>query len=332
MQLGMVGLGRMGANMTRRLMRGEHTMVVSDLSADAVKGIAGEGAVASSSLDDLVGKLTTPRAVWIMVPAGDATEKTVQALLSTMKAGDTMIDGGNSYFKDDVRRSKLCAAKGVHYVDVGTSGGVWGLERGYCMMIGGPKEAVQRLDPIFKTLAPGKGDIPRTPGREQLGGTAEEGYIHCGPSGSGHFVKMVHNGIEYGLMQAYAEGFDIFKNATSKDLPEDMRYDLNLPDIAEVWRRGSVVSSWLLDLTAMALTENPTLSEYEGFVQDSGEGRWTIQAAVEEAVPADVLTAALYVRFRSRQQHTFAEKMLSAMRQKFGGHVEQGAAKAKKTA
>ncbi len=322
MQLGMVGLGRMGANMTRRLMRGGHTMVVSDLSADAVKSIAGEGAVASSSLDDLVSKVTAPRAAWIMVPSGDPTEKTVQALVGCMQAGDTIIDGGNSYFKDDVRRSKICAAKGVHYVDVGTSGGVWGLERGYCMMIGGPKEAVQRLDPIFKTLAPGRGDIPRTPGREKMAGTAEDGYIHCGPSGSGHFVKMVHNGIEYGMMQAYAEGFDIFKNATSKDLPEDIRYDLNLPDIAEVWRRGSVVSSWLLDLTAMALAENPTLAEYSGFVQDSGEGRWTIQAALEEAVPAEVLTAALYTRFRSRQEHTFAEKMLSAMRQKFGGHVE----------
>jgi len=322
MQLGMVGLGRMGANMTRRLLRGGHTMVVSDLSPDAVKSIAGEGAVASASLDDLVGKLNPPRAVWIMVPSGDPTEKTVQALLSIMQAGDTIIDGGNSYFKDDVRRSKICAAKEVHYADVGTSGGVWGLERGYCMMIGGPKEAVQRLDPIFKTLAPGRGDIPRTPGRENMPGTAEDGYIHCGPSGSGHFVKMVHNGIEYGMMQAYAEGFDIFKNATSKDLPEDIRYDLNLPDIAEVWRRGSVVSSWLLDLTAMALAENPTLAEYSGFVQDSGEGRWTIQAAIEEAVPAEVLTAALYTRFRSRQEHTFAEKMLSAMRQKFGGHVE----------
>jgi 6-phosphogluconate dehydrogenase len=326
MQLGMVGLGRMGANMTRRLMRGGHTMVVSDLSADAVKGLAGEGAVASSSLDDLVGKLAAPRAVWIMVPSGDPTEKTVQALVGCMQAGDTIIDGGNSYFKDDVRRAKICAAKNVHYVDVGTSGGVWGIERGYCMMIGGPKEAVQRLDPIFKTLAPGRGDIPRTPGREKMVGagasTAEDGYIHCGPSGSGHFVKMVHNGIEYGMMQAYAEGFDIFKNATSKDLPEDIRYDLNLPDIAEVWRRGSVVSSWLLDLTAMALVENPTLAEYSGFVQDSGEGRWTIQAAIEEAVPAEVLTAALYTRFRSRQDHTFAEKMLSAMRQKFGGHVE----------
>jgi len=332
MQLGMVGLGRMGANMTRRLMRGGHKLVVSDLSADAVKQLAGEGAGSSASVPDLVAKLTPPRAVWIMVPAGGPTEQTVQNLAQHLQAGDAIIDGGNSYFKDDVRRSQELAGKGIHYIDVGTSGGVWGLERGYCMMIGGPKEAVQRLDPIFKTLAPGRGDIPRTPGRESLVGTAEEGYIHCGPSGSGHFVKMVHNGIEYGMMQAYAEGFDIFKNATSKDLPEAQRYDLNLPDIAEVWRRGSVVSSWLLDLTAMALTENPTLSEYEGYVQDSGEGRWTIQAALEEAVPAEVLTAALFVRFRSRQQHTFAEKMLSAMRQKFGGHVEAGAAQAKKTA
>jgi 6-phosphogluconate dehydrogenase len=332
MQLGMVGLGRMGANMTRRLMRGGHSLVVSDLSPDAVKQLGNEGATGSSSLQDLVSKLAPPRAVWIMVPAGGPTEATVQTLARYLQGGDAIIDGGNSYFKDDVRRSKELKSRGIHYIDVGTSGGVWGLERGYCMMIGGPKEAVQRLDPIFKTLAPGTGDIPRTPGREKLSGTAEEGYIHCGPSGTGHFVKMVHNGIEYGIMQAYAEGFDIFKNATSKELPEDIRYDLNLPDIAEVWRRGSVVSSWLLDLTAMALAENPTLSEYEGYVEDSGEGRWTIQAAVEEAVPADVLTAALYVRFRSRQQHTFAEKMLSAMRQKFGGHVEAGAAHKKQSA
>ena len=322
MQLGMVGLGRMGANMTRRLMRGGHQLVVSDLSPDAVKGLAADGATGSSSLADLVSKLTAPRAAWVMVPSGDPTQKTVETLLSLMQSGDTIIDGGNSYFKDDVRRSEMCSAKGVHYVDVGTSGGVWGLERGYCMMIGGPQEVVQRLDPIFKTLAPGRGDIPRTPGFEKRAGTAENGYIHCGPSGAGHFVKMVHNGIEYGIMQAYAEGFDIFKNATSKDLPENIRYDLNLPDIAEVWRRGSVISSWLLDLTAMALVENPTLAEYSGFVQDSGEGRWTIQAAIEEAVPAEVLTASLYARFRSRQEHTFADKMLSAMRQKFGGHVE----------
>ena len=332
MQLGMVGLGRMGANMTRRLMRNGHSLVVSDVSPDAVKKLGSEGATGSSSLEDLVAKLTPPRAVWIMVPAGGPTEATVQKLAQYLKAGDAIIDGGNSYFKDDVRRANELKGKGIHYVDVGTSGGVWGLERGYCMMIGGPTEAVQRLDPILKTLAPGRGDIPRTPGREKLGGTSEEGYIHCGPSGAGHFVKMVHNGIEYGIMQAYAEGFDIFKNATSKELPEDIRYDLNLPDIAEVWRRGSVISSWLLDLTAMALAENPTLSEYEGFVQDSGEGRWTIQAALEEAVPADVLSAALYVRFRSRQQHTFAEKMLSAMRQKFGGHVEADPAQKKKSA
>jgi 6-phosphogluconate dehydrogenase len=246
----------------------------------------------------------------------------VNALAQRFQAGDIIIDGGNSYYKDDVRRSQKLKDRGIHYIDVGTSGGVWGLERGYCMMLGGPKEAVEHLDPIFKTLAPGKGDIPKTPGREKFKSTAEEGYLYCGPSGAGHFVKMVHNGIEYGLMQAYAEGFDIFRNATSTQLPEGHRYDLNLPDIAEVWRRGSVVSSWLLDLTAMALAENPTLSEYTGIVQDSGEGRWTVTAALEEAVPADVLTAALYTRFRSRQDHTFAEKMLSAMRQKFGGHIE----------
>jgi 6-phosphogluconate dehydrogenase len=321
----MVGLGKMGANMTRRMLRGGHELVVSDLSPDAVKGLVGEGATGSASLDEFVGKLKTPRAAWVMVPAGDPTEKTVQALADRMQSGDTIIDGGNSYFKDDIRRAGQLKSKGINYVDVGTSGGVWGIDRGYCMMIGGPKETVQRLDPIFKTLAPGRGDIGRTPGREKVtGSTAEDGYIHCGPSGAGHFVKMVHNGIEYGMMQAYAEGFDIFKNADSKELPEQHRFSLNLPDIAEVWRRGSVVSSWLLDLTAMALLENPTLSEYTGFVQDSGEGRWTIQAALEEAVPAEVLTASLYTRFRSRQEHTFAEKMLSAMRQKFGGHIEQG--------
>ena len=322
MRLGMVGLGRMGANMARRLIRGGHEVVVTDLSPDAVKGMASEGAVSSASLDDFVSKLGAPRIAWLMVPAGGPTETTAQALVSKMKAGDILIDGGNSYFKDDIRRSKMFAEKGIHYVDVGTSGGVWGLERGYCMMIGGPKETVQKLDPIFKTLAPGRGDIPRTPGREKLAGTAEEGYIYSGPSGSGHFVKMVHNGIEYGIMQAYAEGFDIFRNASKAELPKDEQYDLNLPDIAEVWRRGSVVSSWLLDLTAMALAENPTLSEYSGFVQDSGEGRWTIEAAIAEAVPVDVLSAALFVRFRSREEHIFAEKMLSAMRQKFGGHLE----------
>jgi 6-phosphogluconate dehydrogenase len=321
----------MGANMTRRLMRGGHEVVVSDLSTENVKKIAGEGAVASVSLDDFLSKLGKPRVGWLMVPAGGPTEQTVQALAQRMQTGDILIDGGNSYFKDDIRRSKQLKEKGIHYVDVGTSGGVWGLERGYCMMIGGPKEVVQHLDPIFKTLAPGRGTIPRTPEREKMPGTAEDGYIYCGPSGAGHFVKMVHNGIEYGLMQAYGEGFDIFRNATSKELPEDYRYDLNLADIAEVWRRGSVVSSWLLDLAAIALAENPTLSEYTGFVQDSGEGRWTIQAAIDEAVPVDVLSAALFARFRSRQEHTFAEKVLSAMRQKFGGHVEP-AATAKKTA
>ncbi len=322
MRLGMVGLGRMGANMTRRLMRGGHEVVVTDLGAENVKKIATEGAIASGSLDEFVSKLQSPRIAWLMVPAGGPTEQTVQALAQKFQKGDIIIDGGNSYYKDDVRRSRQLLDKGIHYVDVGTSGGVWGLERGYCMMIGGPKDAVQHLDPIFKTLAPGRGTIPRTPGREKLPGTAEEGYIYCGPSGAGHFVKMVHNGIEYGMMQAYAEGFDIFRNAISKELPEEHRYDLNLADIAEVWRRGSVVSSWLLDLISMALAENPTLSEYSGYVQDSGEGRWTIQAAVEEAVPVDVLSAALFTRFRSRQEHTFAEKMLSAMRQKFGGHVE----------
>jgi len=313
--------------MTRRLMRGGHELVVTDLSADNVKKISGEGAISSASLDDFVAKLGKPRIAWLMVPAGGPTEQTVDALSQRMQAGDILIDGGNSYFKDDVRRSAKLKQKGIHYVDVGTSGGVWGLERGYCMMIGGPKDVVQQLDPIFKTLAPGRGDIPRTPGREKMTGTAEDGYIHCGPSGAGHFVKMVHNGIEYGLMQAYAEGFDIFRNATSKEVPEEHRYDLNLADIAEVWRRGSVVSSWLLDLTAIALAQNPTLAEYTGFVQDSGEGRWTIQAAIDEAVPVDVLSAALYVRFRSRQEHTFAEKMLSAMRQQFGGHVEPGTLK-----
>jgi 6-phosphogluconate dehydrogenase len=323
MQLGMVGLGRMGANMVRRLMRAGHECVVFDLNPDNVKALAAEGATGAESMDDFVSKLSKPRAAWVMVPAGNPTEQTVKALAEKMEAGDIIIDGGNSYFKDDVRRSKELSEQGINYIDVGTSGGVWGLDRGYCMMLGGPKEAVEHLDPIFKTLAPGIGDIEKTKEREGIQSTAEDGYLYCGPSGAGHFVKMVHNGIEYGLMQAYAEGFDIFKNANSKDLPEDIRYDLNLADIAELWRRGSVVSSWLLDLTAMALAENPTLSDYTGFVQDSGEGRWTIQAAIEEAVPADVLTAALFVRFRSRQEHTFAEKVLSAMRMKFGGHVEK---------
>jgi 6-phosphogluconate dehydrogenase len=323
MQLGMVGLGRMGANMVRRLMRAGHECVVFDLNPDNVKALVDEGATGAESMDDFVQKLAKPRAAWVMVPAGNPTEQTVKGLAEKMEPGDIIIDGGNSYFKDDVRRSKELSGKGINYIDVGTSGGVWGLERGYCMMIGGPKEAAEHLDPIFKTLAPGIGEIEKTSEREGLQSTAEDGYLYCGPSGAGHFVKMVHNGIEYGLMQAYAEGFDIFKNANSKELPEEIRYDLNLADIAELWRRGSVVSSWLLDLTAMALAENPSLSNYTGYVQDSGEGRWTIQAAIEEAVPADVLTAALFVRFRSRQEHTFAEKVLSAMRMKFGGHVEK---------
>ena len=323
MQLGMIGLGRMGANMVRRLLRGGHSCVVFDLSADNVHRLASEGATGATSLDEFVRTLSRPRAAWVMVPAGNPTEQTVMALAQRMEAGDIIIDGGNSYFKDDVRRAKTLKECGILYVDVGTSGGIWGIERGYCMMIGGDAQAVTRLDPIFKTLAPGRGDIPRTPGRGTLDGTPEEGYLHCGAPGAGHFVKMVHNGIEYGLMQAYAEGFDILRNAGSKELPEDCRYDLNLADIAEVWRRGSVVGSWLLDLTAMALLENPTLSNYTGFVQDSGEGRWTIMAAIEEAVPAEVLSASLYARFRSRQEHTFAEKLLSAMRQKFGGHVER---------
>jgi 6-phosphogluconate dehydrogenase len=323
MQLGMVGLGKMGANMVRRLLRDGHECVVFDLNPDSIKALADEGATGAESMDDFVNKLSPPRAAWVMVPAGNPTEQTVKALAERMAAGDIVIDGGNSYFKDDVRRSKDLSPKGINYIDVGTSGGIWGLERGYCMMIGGQKETVEHLDPIFKTLAPGTGEIEKTQERAGLQGTAENGYLYCGPSGAGHFVKMVHNGIEYGLMQAYAEGFDIFKNANSKNLPEDIRYDLNLADIAEVWRRGSVVSSWLLDLTAMALAENPTLSNYTGFVEDSGEGRWTVQAAIEEAVPADVLSTALFVRFRSRQEHSFAEKVLSAMREKFGGHVEK---------
>ena len=321
MQIGMIGLGRMGGNMVRRLMKGGHTCVVYDRGADVVAAFAKEGAAGAKSLEELVAKLQKPRAVWIMVPSGGPTEETVQSLARFLEAGDTIIDGGNSFFKDDVRRAKEVGKKGIHYVDAGTSGGVWGVERGYCLMVGGPKEAVQRIEPLLRTLAPGRGEIPATPGRDGKS-TAELGYLHCGPPGAGHFVKMVHNGIEYGLMQAYAEGFDIFKNASSEQLPEDIRYDLNVADIAELWRRGSVVSSWLLDLTSIALAQDPKLESYSGFVQDSGEGRWTVQAAVEEAVPAEVLTAALYTRFRSRQQHTFAEKLLSAMRKQFGGHEE----------
>jgi 6-phosphogluconate dehydrogenase len=323
MQIGMVGLGRMGGNMARRLMRGGHQVVAFATHPAAVKQLQGEGATGTTTLDDFVAKLGTPRVAWVMVPAGGPTEQVVNDLAARMEPGDTIIDGGNSYFKDDVRRAKALQPQGIHYVDVGTSGGVWGLERGYCLMCGGQPDAIARLEPIFKTLAPGMGSIPGTPGREKIAGTAEQGWLHCGPVGSGHFVKMVHNGIEYGLMQAYAEGLDILLNARSRALPDEHRYDLDLGAITELWRRGSVVSSWLLDLTAQALAETPTLASYTGLVQDSGEGRWTIMAAIEEAVPADALSASLYARFRSRQDHTFAEKVLSAMRHKFGGHIER---------
>ncbi len=335
MQLGMVGLGRMGANMVRRLMKNGHQCVVFDMSANAVKELAGEGATGSSSLQDFVSKLTKPRAVWLMIPAA-VVDQTIAEIAPRLEAGDILIDGGNSYYIDDIRRSKELAPKGIKYVDVGTSGGVWGLERGYCMMIGGPQDAVQYLDPIFKTIAPGKGDIPRTPGREKLGGTAEDGYLHCGPSGGGHFVKMVHNGIEYGIMAAYAEGLNVLKNAdvgkhkheidaetTPLRDPELYQYEFNLPDVAEVWRRGSVIASWLLDLTASALAGDPQLAKFAGRVSDSGEGRWTIKASIDEAVPTPVLTTALYERFMSRGQAEFADKLLSAMRYEFGGHLEK---------
>jgi 6-phosphogluconate dehydrogenase len=323
MELGLVGLGRMGANMVRRLEQGGHKCTVFDLNAENVKKLVSEGAAGASSLEDLVKKLPKPRAVWVMVPAGKPTEDTVQTLASAMEAGDHIIDGGNSFYKDDIRRAAEFKKKGIAYADAGTSGGVWGVTRGYCLMVGAEDKAFQYLEPIFKTLAPGIGTIDRTPGFAKVGGTAEQGYLHTGPPGSGHFVKMVHNGMEYGIMQAYAEGFDILRNKDSEELPENERFKLNIRDIAELWRRGSVIGSWLLDLTAMALTENPDLSNFSGFVQDSGEGRWTINAAIEEAVPAEVLASALFTRFRSREEHTFAEKVLSAMRYKFGGHVEQ---------
>ncbi len=323
MQLGMIGLGRMGGNIVRRLMRDGHKTVVFDMSTDAVKTLSGEGATGTGSLEAFIGALEKPRVAWVMLPAGKITEQTVAELAKHFEAGDIIIDGGNSFYKDDIRRAKELSQKGIRYVDVGTSGGVWGLERGYCMMIGGEKAAVDHLDPIFRTLAPGIGTIERTPGREALDARAEQGYIHAGPVGAGHFVKMIHNGIEYGMMQAYAEGFDILHHKNSDQLPEDERYTLNLPDIAEVWRRGSVVSSWLLDLTSIALAKQPGLDNFTGSVEDSGEGRWTINAAVEEAVPASVLTAALYTRFRSRESHSYAERILSAMRFGFGGHVEK---------
>jgi 6-phosphogluconate dehydrogenase len=323
MQIGVVGLGRMGGNIARRLMNAGHHCVVFDVNIKPRDALAKEGAKAAGSLEEMVNALSgKPRAVWVMLPAGRITETTVEHLARLLAPDDIVIDGGNSFYKDDIRRAKGLSEKRIRYIDCGTSGGVWGIERGYCMMIGGPKEAVDHLDPIFAALAPGLGDIPRTAGRDKGDPRAERGYIHAGPSGAGHFVKMVHNGIEYGLMQAYAEGFDILQNKDSNDLPEDERFTLNLPDIAEVWRRGSVISSWLLDLGATALANDPQLNTFSGFVQDSGEGRWTVEAAIEEAVPADVITAALFARFRSRQDHTFGEKMLSAMRFGFGGHVE----------
>jgi 6-phosphogluconate dehydrogenase len=323
MQIGVIGLGRMGGNISRRLMKAGHHCVVFDANAKPREELAKEGATAVQSLEDMVKSLKEkPRAIWVMLPAGRITEETVERLSGLLEPDDIIIDGGNSFYKDDIRRAKKLTEKRIRYVDCGTSGGIWGIERGYCMMIGGPKSAVDRLDPIFSALAPGLGNIPRTAGRNKGDTRAERGYIHAGPSGAGHFVKMVHNGIEYGLMQAYAEGFDILRNKNSKDLPDDERFTLNLPDIAEVWRRGSVISSWLLDLGATALTKDPQLKDFSGFVQDSGEGRWTIEAAIEEAVPADVLSSALYARFRSRQAHTFGEKMLSALRFGFGGHIE----------
>jgi 6-phosphogluconate dehydrogenase len=325
MQIGMVGLGRMGANMLRRLADGGHACVGYDLDERNVGALVAEGHTATTSLDEFVDALDTPRTAWCMVPDGEPTEAVIAVLSERFAAGDTIIDGGNSYFKDDVRRAAEVAATGIHYVDVGTSGGVWGRERGYCLMIGGDRATVDRLEPLFETLAPGVGEVGRTPGRENTAlSSTERGYLHCGPVGAGHFVKMVHNGIEYGLMQAYAEGFDIFRNAASETLPEELRYELDLPEIAELWRRGSVVSSWLLDLTAIALLDDPDLSEFSGRVSDSGEGRWTVQAAIDEAVPAHVLTAALFARFRSRQESSFADKMLSAMRKQFGGHQEPG--------
>lgn len=335
MQIGMVGLGRMGANMVRRLLHGGHECVVFDLSPQAVEALVTEKATGAFDIADLVKKLKAPRSIWLMVPAA-LVDKVIESLVPLLGAGDTIIDGGNSYYIDDIRRAKELADTGIHYVDVGTSGGVWGLERGYCMMIGGEVEIVTRLDPIFRTLAPGPGNIPRTPGREKIGGTAESGYLHCGPNGAGHFVKMVHNGIEYGLMAAYAEGFGILRQAnigkehaesdaetTPLRNPEHYQYDLNLGNIAEVWRRGSVIASWLLDLTATSLVEDEALSRFEGRVSDSGEGRWTVAAAVDEGVPAPVLSAALYQRFSSRGESDYQDKLLSAMRFQFGGHVEK---------
>jgi 6-phosphogluconate dehydrogenase len=337
MQLGMIGLGRMGSNMVRRLLGAGHQCVVFDMAAQVVEGMVHEGAAGAASVADLIGKLAKPRALWLMVPAG-AVDATIANVLPLLERGDILIDGGNSYYVDDIRRAGELAGKGIHYVDVGTSGGVWGLERGYCMMIGGETDTVRRLDPIFSSLAPGRGDIARTPGRDTVGGTAENGYLHCGPNGAGHFVKMVHNGIEYGVMAAYAEGMAVLKAAnigkatgtvdaetTPLRDPQHYQYDLNLPDIAEVWRRGSVIASWLLDLAAIALTQDPALSHFAGRVSDSGEGRWTVKAAIDEGIPAHVLSSALYSRFSSRGNADFADRLLSAMRYEFGGHVEKPA-------
>ncbi|HEY4076325.1 MAG TPA: decarboxylating 6-phosphogluconate dehydrogenase [Rhizomicrobium sp.] len=320
MQIGIIGLGRMGANIARRLMKNGHSVVGYDHSADAVKAL--EGATGATSLEDMISKLVAPRTLWVMLPSGKITEETIAALGGLLSNDDCVIDGGNTFFKDDIRRAHDLREKGIHYLDVGTSGGVWGLERGYCMMIGGEKDVVQRLDPIFSALAPGAGDIPKTPNREKADPRVTQGYMHAGPAGAGHFVKMVHNGIEYGLMQAFAEGFDIMRSRNSDKLAEDERFDINVADVAEVWRRGSVVASWLLDLSAIALAKSGTLEEFSGKVDDSGEGRWTVQAAVDEAVAAPVITAALFARFRSRSENTFGEKLLSAMRKEFGGHVE----------
>jgi 6-phosphogluconate dehydrogenase len=319
----MIGLGRMGGNMVRRLMKAGHTCVVYDRSAAAVEGLVKEGATGAASLEEFVSKLTEPRTAWVMLPAGEITETAIANIAALMKPGDVIIDGGNTKYTDDVRRSQELEKKGIHYMDAGTSGGIWGLERGYCLMIGGPTEVFKRIESIFSTLAPGKGNIDPTPNREGHNPNSEEGYLLCGPAGAGHFVKMVHNGIEYGIMQAYAEGFAIMRGAASAERAKELQFDLAVDEIAEVWRRGSVVSSWLLDLTATALAEDPQLTNYTGFVEDSGEGRWTLMSAIESSVPAMVLSAALYARFRSREQHTFADKMLSAMRAGFGGHIEK---------
>ena len=322
MQVGIIGLGRMGGNIARRLVRRGHEAIVYDREPQAVEALADDGAAPAAGVEELVRKLNKPRAIWVMLPAGKITEGAIRELALKLEPDDVVIDGGNTFWKDDIRRAAALRERGVHYVDVGTSGGVWGLERGYCLMIGGEKDIVSRLDPIFAALAPGVGNVPASSGRDGRDPRVERGYIHAGPSGAGHFVKMVHNGIEYGLMQAYAEGFDILKNAGCEAVPEGERFDLDIADIAEVWRRGSVITSWLLDLTASALAADPDLDAYSGFVEDSGEGRWTVQAAIDEAVPVDVLSAALFARFRSRREHTFAEKILPAMRKGFGGHVE----------